>query len=99
MLEEVDTSHSKNVEEDEQQHQEEGHALEAMTLSQSWARLGRFPPTAQSSPPWQFPPKPSLPLLSPGISRPQLLVPSPFSPNNISQSFIPFFDPPKLVLC
>lgn len=46
ILEEVDTSHGKNVEEDEQQHQEEGHALEAMTLSQSWARLGWSPPTA-----------------------------------------------------
>lgn len=31
ILEEVDTSHSKNVEEDDQQQQKERHALEAMT--------------------------------------------------------------------
>lgn len=35
ILEEVDTSHSKNVEEDEQQHQQEGHALEGPDQGQN----------------------------------------------------------------
>lgn len=71
ILEEVDTSHSKNVEEDEQQHQQEGHALEVMTLSQSWARLGWSPHTAQLGPPVEIPHQTLTSSLSPVTSRTQ----------------------------
>lgn len=96
ILEEVDTSHGKNVEEDEQQHQEEGHALRAMTLSQSWARLGWLPPAAQFGPPCKSPTRPSLLAsaqsslehsgLSPALSRGQ----------HFTGSLIAFFHPPRL---
>lgn len=50
LLEEKDASDSKDVEEHEQQHQEEGHALEAIISSHRWVRLDRSLMTARSSP-------------------------------------------------
>lgn len=50
LLEEKDASDSKDVEEHEQQHQEEGHALEAIISSHRWVRSDRSLMTARSSP-------------------------------------------------
>lgn len=96
ILEEVDTSHSKNVEEDEQQHQEEGHALKAMTLSQSWARLGWFPPTAQSGPPWKSPTRPSLLAWAQSSLKHSGLSPALSHGQHFTGSLIAFFHPPRL---